>query len=383
MTLVYERKVEAQPATHAFVLGCGRFPKLGEAANRAATVAGARRVIEYLVGQREALVAPLGSIECLLSDPAVKPGKDVLGLGPLDGDQRSAAQRAKDHVDPVLTDTVTKAGDAWLNRCQPGDHMFFYMSSHGVADKNFTASGLFEDVLTSKFTKWRASLNINALALNLPVCGAGACWLFLDACQELIPSILGQNNGASGVILVEASPTEMANIKVQALALAGSRFGQSAWAPDEPEPPFFTQALLESFGCCVDDPQGQNDWVVTGEKLAHHIPDVANAAFGNEDLEVTALSPFAASYEFARVVSPSVPVVVRTNDRADMDVMINLTVDDGNGWNATVEPKEQSCFVRVKPGLKYNASASFHPPTIYPSAPFTARACGQSVVLKP
>ncbi len=333
-------------------------------------------MVKYLVDHQADLVAPLGTIECLLSDPTLAPGGDALGLGPFAGDPRT-----NDGVDSVIKRNVEDAGAAWLGRCQEGDQLFFYMSSHGVADQGVTASGLFEDVLENPYKKWSASLNVNALCLNLPVTKASACWVFFDACQELVPELLGANSGLAGVTLIDASPKEIANVKVRAIGIAGSFFGQKAWAPDGPLPPYFTQALLAGFRACVDR-RDDGAWVVTAQRLVFGLKDVADAAFGYDGLPVQALSAFAASPELMTVAAPEVPVVVRTKNIADMAYLTHVTMADGQTPAQIVPRTLTNCFTTIPPnGLSYEATGVFDPPMPYQPAKFIAVPCAKIVVL--
>ena len=268
-------------------------------------MAGARAILRLLYETRDLLIAPLATVECLLSDPACAHGADKLGVPSVISDKDGGI----DKVDPVLYDKVKSAGYAWLNRCEVGDHMFFYMSSHGVADRDYTAAALFEDIRGTQFSKWSQSLNVNALALALPTTKAGACWVFLDACQEIVPSLLGQYSGTKGLTLIDASAQEMANATISSVSLVGSRFGQQGWAPRTADPPYFTQALLRGFEACVERPTNET-WVVTGQQLQYHVRHVAEAAFGYV-LETQPLCVFAEEARLLRVPNPRIPVIVR------------------------------------------------------------------------
>lgn len=378
MTLVYDRQPTAPgPRTHAFVLGCGRFPAFGPTAARQSTVAGARAILKFLHANRDLLEAPLATIECLLSDATVSRGADKLAVPEISSDPDGGV----DDVDAVLFETVRLAGEAWLGRCDPGDHLFFYMSSHGVADRDFTGAALFEDVRASKFNKWGQSLNINALAVALPTTGAGACWVFLDACQEIVPSLLGQYNGASGLTIIAATAQEIANTPIRTMSLAGSRFGQQGWAPATAAPPYFTQALLRGFEACVERPTN-GGWVVTGQQLQYHVRHVADAAFGYT-LETQPLCIFADEARLLRVPNPRIPVVVRTVNRAHMSSVLNITCSSG-GPPLVEQPRNQACFFELPPdGLTYSAAATFNVALAYQPATFEAKPCYQNVELVP
>lgn len=375
MTLVYERP-GAGPRTHAFILGCGRFPHLPAGAARHATVAGARAVVEFLVEHADDLIAPLGTIECLLSDPANAAGADKLP-------QTSQDPRGDDLVDAVTYGKVDAAGADWLERCQAGDHLFFYIASHGVADRDLSASALFEDVRARKWNRWAQSLNVNVLAQYLPATGAAGCWVFLDACQEIVPEILGQTDGASGLILIKATPQQMATTTVRSFALVGSRFGQAGWAPSGAQPPFFTQALLKSFEACVE-PRVGGGWTVTAQQLMFNIPKVAEAALGYEQLEIGALNPFAQAAHLLRVDAPKIPVVVRTQNRDDMLRATQIEAVDDQGASILGELRDKNCFLSVPPsGRPFTTTATFADTTTYAPAVFQAQACAQIVELCP
>ncbi|WP_233889751.1 caspase family protein [Paraburkholderia flagellata] len=377
MTQIYQRVPEPPAATHAFVIGCGRFPALGDAATRQSTVAGARAVVRYLLDHQDELTAPLASIECLLSDPDSDAGADQLDIGKFANDPR-----ADDGVSAATRANVEAAGMAWLSRCRPGDTMFFYMSSHGVAEADLSASGLLEDVLSNRFNQWDASLNIANLATNLPVIGAGACWVFLDACQELVESVLDEYDGLSGVVLVKASIKKITATRVRSLALAGSRFGQLAWGPDSRDPPYFTQALLRSFEACVDrDSNGA--WVVTGERLLCNVPKVADAAFGYSTLDVEALAKFANQATLVTVQNARIPVVVRTDNLADMAYLTQIEASDGL-TSIKSAPLQTNCFLEVAPtGTEFEARPTFSGAQAYRPAKFHANPCAQIVRLLP
>ncbi|MCP3727117.1 caspase family protein [Paraburkholderia sp. CNPSo 3272] len=377
MTQIFQRAPGAAPATHAFVIGCGRFPELGEAATRQSTVAGARAIVRYLLDHQDELTAPLASIECLLSDPDADAGADQLDIGKFANDPR-----ADDGVSAATRVNVETAGNAWLARCRPNDSMFFYMSSHGVAEADLSVSGLLEDVLTNPFNQWGASLNIGNLATNLPVIGASACWVFLDACQELVDSVLSEYDGLDGVVLVKAKFGKIASTRVRSLALAGSRFGQLAWGPDSRDPPYFTQALLRSFEACVDrDSNGA--WVVTGERLLCNVPKVADAAFGYSTLDVEALTKFANQATLVTVPHARIPVVVRTDNLADMAYLTLIEASDGLTFIQSA-PLQTNCFLEVAPtGTEFEARPTFSGAQAYRPAKFHANPCAQIVRLLP
>lgn len=379
MTLVYSTDRPA-PATHAFVIGCGRFPGLAKdrRLDRAQTVAGAREIVRFLLASQSDLVAPLSSIECLLSDPANAAGADKLGLGAIAGDPRS-----DDRVDAADSTSFELAGDSWLRRCRPGDHLFFYMSSHGAVERDATALALLEDVGTNSNKPWSQSFNVTNLAAALPKTGAGACWVFLDACQEDVTDLTRQVGGAQGVTIITYNIQDLANAKIRSVALAGSRFGGKAWAPTDGKPPFFTQALIEGMrGACVDavDTLG---WVVSGRQLLFGLGEVADAALDYPALETEALTPFNKPSALLKVADPKVPIAVRTAIESHLGGAVAVFAEDGAGTRFDRADNELTWRFRVAPdGRKYMATAQFPPAgPVYQSKQFSAVAPAQIVVL--
>ena len=379
MTLVYFRD-RPSPATHAFVVGCGRFPGLAadHHLDRPQTVEGARELVRFLLSREGDLVAPLASIECLLSDPACAAGADILGVGQFANDPRP-----NDSVDAANSTSFDVAGSAWLARCQPGDQLFFYMSSHGAVERDATALALLEDVGTNPNRPWSQSVNVSNLAAALPKTGAGACWVFLDACQEDITDLAKQIGGAQGVTIITYNLQDLANAKIRSIGLAGSRFGGKAWAPTDGKAPFFTQALIEGMsGACVEamDTLG---WVVSGRQLFYGLTDVADAAFDYPALETEPIAMFNKPAALVKVADPKVPIAVRTAIESHLGAATKVFADDGAGTRYDRADNELTWRFRVFPdGRKYSATAEFPPggPSYQPKQ-FAALAPAQIVVL--
>ncbi|CDX12599.1 hypothetical protein MPL3356_120065 [Mesorhizobium plurifarium] len=356
MTTIYLRPGDA-PQTHAFIIGCGRFPNLSAngSANRVATAAGARAVVRFLLDKADSLVAPLGSIEVLLSDPAQNAGQDTLDLGAIAHDPR-----INDVVERANEANYQTAGDRWIGRCRPGDHMFFYMASHGVTDSDTTAVAVLEDIRSVNHRPWAQSINITQLASALPTLQADGCWVFLDACQEIIPAIFQQINGAQSPALITPDITALTRRRTSSVSLAGSRLGTSAWAPTDGAPPFFTQALLEGLSGASVEFVNPDGWVVTGQQILFTLERIANAALNNPNLQTESLTQFNRDVKLLRVADPQIPVVVRTAVETHMLAAVSVTANDGNGRIYTRNDAEMAWRFRVDPDLaRYTTSAQF------------------------
>lgn len=326
MTLVYDRgPPQADPVTHAFVLGCGRFPHR-PALDRIATVAGARSVMKLLAAHGHEFVAPVWTIRCLLSESGVAPGADVLGVELHDPGDGAQVAGADGPVEAVLLKTVETEGEAWLNAMRPGDSAFFYMSSHGIAVPG-SALGLCEDVLSTQRKKWSASLNVTTLAGGLGTMPLERAWVFFDACQEIASDLLGAPTGVPGLHLIDYTATEQARAK-SAVALAGSKFGGEAWAPGDGNPPYFTQALIEGLENACVEPVQDLGWTVTGERLMFGLP-ILGRIMGIR-VQCTPLTGFNEPGVGLRTVAqPQIPVAITTEIEEHLtEAEVQVTCDD-------------------------------------------------------
>jgi hypothetical protein len=378
---LFNREVPGQ-ALHAFVIGCGRFPYL-KGADRAATVQGARDVITFLVQNRDNFTAKLGSIECVLSESGVKPGEDKLRppLGPFaDAD----TLHPDGSIEPATHDVTRDAGSRWLKRCRPGDHMFFYMASHGVAETDKTAIGLLEDVNADEYRKWSNSLNVSSLATGLPITSAAAAWVFLDACQDLVAQ--EQPDGTEGLKLISLNAKRLAQAKTRSMGLVGSRFGAKGWAPSGNEAPFFTQALLEALrGACVEAVDG-GGWAVSGTLVHTSLARVAEAALAYTGLETESLGLPTSTTYLLSVTDPQIPVIVRTQVQAHLpQASIVKVCSEDKVDEYTMPTKDLDWRLKLKPTRKrFTASAQFaNGVPAYRDKAFDAVPPGQIVELLP
>jgi hypothetical protein len=322
-------------------------------------VSGARKIVRFLIDHADNFIAPLASVECLLSDPKVPKGTESLGIGGFANDPRSGS----DAVDCASAASVAAAGNSWLNRCRKGDHMFFYMASHGIVDNTCSALGLMEDVKSNPNKPWTQSLNITTLATGLPIKGAAGCWVFFDACQEQVPDAMDQINGADGLSLINYTSKQLASCSsVRSCALAGSRYGGVANSPAISDPPFFTQALLRGLeGACVELSDDGVGWVVTAKQIGFEVSKVAEAAFDYTDLPAQTLTPFNNKVALLRVSNPMVPIAVSTNVLSHMHSATTVTADDGSGTILTKNNNDVTWRFAVPPDYnrKFTVKAEF------------------------
>lgn len=333
----------------------------------------------FFIDRADDLVAPLESIECLLSDPAVAQGADQLGIGAFDHDPRNG----DDGVEPALSALAKPAADRWLDRCKPGDTMFFYMASHGFVEADFSALGALEDLGSVPRRAWENAVNIQNLANSLPTTGAGGCFVFLDACQDVVTDALADYNGTGAIELFRSGLLKKTRTLVRSVALAGSRFGKKAWAPTDGSPPFFTQALIEGMStCCVERVHGLG-WTVTGLQLMNGLEHVADAALDHVGLQTEALVGFKERVSLLKIVDPQIPIAVRTMVESTINHASLVTANDGNGASFTRDDNELTWRFRIPPSRSiFVARAEFPgPPPSTTDREFNADAPAQIVTL--
>lgn len=305
MTLVYEREIEPGPRMHALVIGCGRFPWLapGLGANRQTCFDSGVEMVRFLAKHADLLEPRLATIDCLLADPRVDPAQTADRL-PADP---GAPDLEEKPVDRPLADNVKAAFNALLERCRPGDSIFFYSTSHGVAGRDETGLLVLEDVGSNAGDPWEQLLDVKSVALYLPARARAAnVWIFMDACQEVLEDLKDQAGGVTPIRPVRVSSTEMARYPVRSTALAAARYGALTHAPEAGGIAYFTQALLDALSrSCVEWKGGQ--WRVTARQIVFGLESVARAA-GVPPIEMTPLLVYTQAGHLLTIDEPSIPV---------------------------------------------------------------------------
>lgn len=217
MTLLFNREV-AGPATHAFVVGVGNFPHaatgdnpdLVDVPNLPSAADSAKLMCEWLLANRDNLVAPLASLEVLISDPP-------------DAVNRYAWQPGA-AIDPATPANVKVSGKSWMAKFPAGSQniAYFYGCGHGA---NLAAEPVLflEDLNLDADNAWpniHAANLARALRLHPHV---DAAYIFIDACGQKVkefelcpadnrqptvfyPAVSYGAVGANKVMLTSAAP---------------------------------------------------------------------------------------------------------------------------------------------------------------------------------
>lgn len=304
MTLVYERDPGDGPRLHALVIGCGRFPWLSPDLNadRQACFDSAVEIVRFLERHSDSFAPRLATIDCLLADPRVDPAREE---DRYPGDPQTG--RPARPVERPLAANVRAAFAGLVARCRPGDTVFFYSTSHGVAGRDETGLLVLEDVGSNPADAWEQLLDVKSVAMYLPArVKAANVWIFMDACQEVLEELKDQAGGVTPIQPVKVSSTERARYPSRCTALAAARYGTQTHAPAEGGVAYFTQALLDALGqSCVEKKGGE--WRVTAKQLVFGLESVARAA-GAPPIELTPLVVSTQAGHLLTLAEPSFPV---------------------------------------------------------------------------
>ena len=253
-----------QAHTHAFIVGVGAYTNAGIPA-LTTSVHGARAFAEWLLTGFQHPEHPLGSVELVLS-----PGSE---LGDWPPTPAAAAQLGMNGADirlPVEAATfgvIQAAFARWIRRAGTllDNVAFFYFAGHGLWKGGPLL--LPEDAQLPTATQSFAHLiDIQQTLANMFNVPPSVQCMFIDACQELQPSLLNNVVGAPGEPLQQPTNGPLLNAR-NAIAYLGSNMGRKAYGRAD-RAPFFTEELLaclarRSAASLLDG----NTWSVTTDSL--------------------------------------------------------------------------------------------------------------------
>jgi hypothetical protein len=258
MTLVTPETGELlTPATHALVIGVGRYSYLEGGTGRVvphthglkqltSSTVSAVAFADYLHELKNPR-APLGSIELLLSP-------DAIYVSPKTG-KRTA-------VETATWDNIARAYDRWFDRCDTNSKnvAIFYFAGHGL--ENVTLALLPEDFGLFRKKPFHTAIHFNQTYLAMNSCRAATQCYFLDCCRQQDAKILA-NPKFGGEPLGEPDLRDQRSLTAPILYATG--IGRQAFG-NEHEVSRFTSALLSALrgGGATKE---QARWVISTESL--------------------------------------------------------------------------------------------------------------------
>jgi hypothetical protein len=279
-----------RPYTHALVIGVGLYGHLpGEAGQSgppgdevtrsdlmlkqlSSLPVSARAFVKWLVEQFKNDLAPLGTLELLVSEAAATPF-DLPDYG----------QRL-----PRLANLqqVEAAFKAWSACCDshPGNIALFYFSGHGML-VNGDHVLLLEDYGADKSEPFQASINIGKMQQGMESCKAELQCFFIDACSNVSYQALNLTKSAGQSWADAMSPAQEDRQPITLVLKAAMGGERAIGGPGEVSP--FTRVLLQFLDARSYTREGDK-WVATTNNLI----DSAYRIIGSLDIDDSFASSF-------------------------------------------------------------------------------------------
>lgn len=250
------------PGTHVFIVGVGTYPHLkGGTGNPTPQPVGmgqltspplsAMKLLEWVDKDLNNPIAPLKSIEVLVSQPVPADYRDKAGLTVT--------------IDGATFANFEVSAKAWFDRASSDEKnvAIFYFCGHGLGD------GLNSQLLMADYGSTnrplRHAANFSAFRLAMGACKATKQLFLLDACRVVDPTMLLDpfNMGDSGLPPgnVTKMPTHIANPVIYSAKTGEQAFGPPGGIS------FFTEALLHGLDRCGVYLSKGTKWAVSPNQL--------------------------------------------------------------------------------------------------------------------
>lgn len=277
MTLLLDRTIPG-PKTHAFVIGVGSYPhaklqrgvqeSLRRVPDLPSAADSAKLMCDWLLSNQDKLVAPLATLEVLISEPAIPDDRYQWG------EERP--------IDEASSISVRAAGQAWFGRLSEADSTaFFYCCGHGAS--HLQEPVLFLEDLNEQAANIWSHINVGLLAYALrKKPSVSAAFMFSDACGEFIKEF-ELNRYEQDCRFFNVSPVGGTHNRVSLLCAAAE--AQLAYeGHDKPDSSLrfgrFTQALLKG----LDGSSArwlQNRWSVSCRGLLSDLKAIRRVFFSH------------------------------------------------------------------------------------------------------
>lgn len=317
MTSLFSRPPGDGPHTHAFVIGVGGYPAAKTGAGSLAdlvaddvpsAVDSAKYFCDWLLRNRDTLVAPLATLEVLLTD--TNEGEErFVWEPPLPADQLPIPE-----IDLATSANVIATGISWLaaDRVRDGDEVLFYFCGHG-ASLSSEPTVFLSDLNANDIKPW-SFINVHSLGRSLRQNSrVGNAYLFVDACGETIPGFdlhVRENRDPGTVFWKPYRFGTPESYKV--LLLCATPSGTDALDGAMPNSQIrlgrFTQTLVKALnGALVADWDGR--WAVDAASLTIRLKNLKEFYFPGWNDHPFEPGPYWGFNEFRPIVVPNNPVV--------------------------------------------------------------------------
>lgn len=179
--MAHKKAATESPTLHALVIGVGHYPHLEDGGKTerkeysgmgqlASPPVSARKVVDWLLHERDSADCPLGSLEILVSSP------DIFGLPtPDDVEVRVAA--------PTMSNLRAAVG-RWKRSAEkhPDNRSLFYFCGHGLS-AGFDDTLLLEDFGRSSLNPFAGAVNVAGFLAAMKTSKVQNQLYFFDACR--------------------------------------------------------------------------------------------------------------------------------------------------------------------------------------------------------
>ena len=258
---VIDDRAVAGAATHAIVIGVGRYPHLpGGGAPTVAQPEGmaqltsppisARKVAEWLIQNLNVPDKPLASVALLLSEARPAPFRN-----PRTGVSTAVEVATIENLKTALEDWRAR-GDAL-----PDQRLLFCFCGHGIGKGSDTAL-LAADYGASPRDPLDAAIDFRNFLLGMSLATAAEQVYVVDACRVHSGSLLNAG-GYSGRPIFRPDLAAPPNPNLKAPVFYAALAGTAVFARER-KASIFTEALLHGLnGAGANDDEGQGEWWVT------------------------------------------------------------------------------------------------------------------------
>lgn len=313
MTLLFSRQPGGPPATHAFVIGVGGYPNAKPntgylsdliADDVPSAADSAKFFCDWLLENRDRLVAPLASLEVLITDTAE--GEDRYPWNPPLPDGHSMpAQIGEANAANVLT-----AGAAWLDhgRVREGDAVIFFCCGHGASLSSEPVLFL-GDLNENPANPW-SFINVQSLGRSLRKNDRiESAYLFMDACGETIPGFsLAGNQDTRFWPAPGFAASEAWKVMLLCATPSGILAHDGAMPNSAVRLGRFTQTLVKALnGALVGDWDGR--WAVDSASLASQLKNLREFYFPGWNEHPFEPGPLMGFNEIRHIVVPDQPII--------------------------------------------------------------------------
>ncbi len=256
--LVHEVKTEG-PATHAIVIGVGRYPHLLDGSGPltpsnegmgqlTSTTVSARAIATWLIANLNDPNTPLASVCLLLSEVTPTPfGNPVTG--------------AADEVPPATMANVEDAIKEWAERGNQDirDRLLFFYSGHGMA-RDPDLALLLEDYGADDANPLKAAISFREFRVGMDKFKATQQCFFLDACRVATERMLTLGYRGEPIFLPDPYAESLGRTR-KAPVFYSTLEGADAYSKAGQPSPFADGLIQALSGAGSDDSEGE--WQVT------------------------------------------------------------------------------------------------------------------------